>query len=126
MKKPSIVFAHGLWADGSCFSKLIVPLQAEGYECIAAQYGLNSTAEDVALTKATMGRVSGPIILVGHSYGGPVITGGGMNRHTPRRPASRGPRSAPTCDPSQDGSGWGRGSVVGKFACWVWDVSSAS
>ena len=46
--KPSIVFCHGLWADGSCFSKLIVPLQAEGYECIAAQYGLNTTAEDVA------------------------------------------------------------------------------
>ncbi len=56
--KTSIVFCHGLWADGSCFSKLIVPLQAEGYECIAAQYGLNSTAEDVALTKATIGRVS--------------------------------------------------------------------
>ena len=73
--KPSIVFCHGLWADGSCFSKLIVPLQAEGYECIAAQYGLNSTAEDVALTKATIGRVSNPVILVGHSYGGTVITG---------------------------------------------------
>ena len=52
--KPSIVFCHGLWADGSCFSKLIVPLQAEGYECIAAQYGLNTTAEDVALTKITI------------------------------------------------------------------------
>ena len=51
--KPSIVFCHGLWADGSCFSKLIVPLQAEGYECIAAQYGLNRTEEDVAVTKAT-------------------------------------------------------------------------
>jgi len=77
--KPSIVFCHGLWADGSCFSKLIVPLQAEGYECIAAQYGLNSTAEDVALTKATIGRVSGPVILVGHSYGGSVITGAGTD-----------------------------------------------
>ena len=65
--KPSIVFCHGLWADGSCFSKLIVPLQAEGYECIAAQYGLNTTAEDVALVKATLGRVSSPVILVGHS-----------------------------------------------------------
>lgn len=78
-KKPSIVFCHGLWADGSCFSKLIVPLQAEGYECIAAQYGLNSTAEDVALTKATIGRVSNPVILVGHSYGGTVITGAGTD-----------------------------------------------
>ena len=54
--KPGIVFCHGLWADGSCFSKLIGPLQAEGYECIAAQYGLNSTAEDMAITKATIGR----------------------------------------------------------------------
>ena len=77
--KPSIVFCHGLWADGSCFSKLIVPLQAEGYECIAAQYGLNTTAEDVALTKATIGRVSGPVILVGQSYGGTVITGAGVD-----------------------------------------------
>src|SRR5438105_13148279 len=77
LTKPSIVFCHGLWADGSCFSKLIVPLQAEGYECIAAQYGLNSTDEDVALVKATIGRVSGPVILVGHSYGGSVITGAG-------------------------------------------------
>jgi pimeloyl-ACP methyl ester carboxylesterase len=77
--KPSIVFCHGLWADGSCFSKLIVPLQAEGHDCIAAQYGLNSTAEDVALTKATIGRVSSPVILVGHSYGGSVITGAGTD-----------------------------------------------
>src|SRR5258706_5707699 len=77
--KPSIVFCHGLWADGSCFSKLIVPLQAEGYECLAAQYGLNSAAEDVALTKATIGRVNGPVILVGHSYRGSVITGAGTD-----------------------------------------------
>jgi pimeloyl-ACP methyl ester carboxylesterase len=77
--KPAIVFCHGLWADGSCFSKLIVPLQAEGYECIAAQYGLNTTAEDVALVKATMGRVRSPVILVGHSYGGTVITGAGTD-----------------------------------------------
>lgn len=77
--KPGIVFCHGLWADGSCFSKLIVPLQAEGYECIAAQYGLNTTAEDVAVTKETIGRVNGPVILVGHSYGGTVITGAGTD-----------------------------------------------
>ena len=77
--KPGIVFCHGLWADGSCFSKLIVPLQAEGYECIAAQYGLNSLAEDIALTRATIGRVRGPVILVGHSYGGSVITGAGTD-----------------------------------------------
>ena len=77
--KPSIVFCHGLWADGSCFSKLIVPLQAEGHECITAQYGLNSTAEDVALTKGAISRVNGPVVLVGHSYGGTVITGAGTD-----------------------------------------------
>src|SRR5262245_35402311 len=75
--KPSLVFCHGLWADGSCFSKLIGPLQAEGYECLAPQYGLNSTAEDVTVTKATFGRASGPILLIGHSYGGTVMTGAG-------------------------------------------------
>src|SRR5262249_56623673 len=75
----SIVFCHGLWADGSCFSKLIVPLQAEGYECIATQHGLNTTAEDVAVTKETIGRVSSPVVLVGHSYGGSVINGAGTD-----------------------------------------------
>ncbi len=72
--KPSIVFAHGIWADGSCFSKLIPPLRAEGYEVMSAQYGLDSNVEDVAATVRTFGRVSSPIVLVGHSYGGSVIS----------------------------------------------------
>jgi len=67
--KPSIVFCHGTWADGSCFSKLIPTLQAEGHQVIAVQYGLDSQAADVAATKRTLGRVSSPAILVGHSYG---------------------------------------------------------
>jgi hypothetical protein len=45
--KPSIVFCHGLWADGSCFSKVIGPLQAEGHQVIAAQYGLDTPEGDV-------------------------------------------------------------------------------
>jgi len=40
--KPSIVFCHGIWADGSCFSKVIPTLQAEGHEVMAAQYGLSN------------------------------------------------------------------------------------
>jgi pimeloyl-ACP methyl ester carboxylesterase len=77
--KPSIVFAHGIWADGSCFSKVIPALQAEGYEVAAAQYGLDTSEEDVATTLRTMGRVAGPVILVGHSYGGSVITAAGTD-----------------------------------------------
>ena len=77
--KPSIVFAHGLWADGSCFSKVIPTLQAEGHEVMAAQYGLDTLAGDVAAVKRTLGRVSSPAILVGHSYGGAVITAAGAD-----------------------------------------------
>ena len=76
--KPSIVFAHSIWADGSCFNKVIRPLLAEGYEAIAAQYGLDSLESDVATIVRTLGRVSCPAILVGHSYGGSVITAAGM------------------------------------------------
>ena len=79
MSTPSIVFAHGLWADGSCFAKVISPLQEEGYEVIAAQYGLDTLEGDVAAVIRTLGRVSNPAILVGHSYGGTVITAAGAD-----------------------------------------------
>ena len=75
--KPSIVFAHGIWADGSCFSKVIQPLQAAGYEVISSQYALDTVDDDIATVKRTLKRVSSPAILVGHSYGGQVITGAG-------------------------------------------------
>jgi pimeloyl-ACP methyl ester carboxylesterase len=77
--KPSIVFAHGIWADGSCFNKVIPPLQAEGYEVMAARYGLDTHAGDVAAVISMLGRVSAPTILVGHSYGGGVVTAAGMD-----------------------------------------------
>jgi pimeloyl-ACP methyl ester carboxylesterase len=77
--KPSIVFVHGIWADGSSFSELIPALQAEGHEVIAAQYGLDSLAGDVAAVKSALGRVSSPAILVGHSFGGTVITAAGVD-----------------------------------------------
>jgi pimeloyl-ACP methyl ester carboxylesterase len=79
MAKPSIVFCHGLWADGSCFSKVIGPLQADGHQVITAQYALDSTADDVAMVTRALGRVEGPAILVGHSYGGTVITAAGID-----------------------------------------------
>src|SRR5262245_64749641 len=60
MTKPSIVFAHGLWADGSCFSKLIPTLQTEGHDVMASQHGLDSLASDVAAVKACLARVPSP------------------------------------------------------------------
>src|SRR5919204_4219496 len=77
--KPGIVFVHGIWADGSSFSKLIPTLQAEGHEVIAAQYGLDTLAGDVAAVKSALGRVISPAILVGHSYGGTIITAAGTD-----------------------------------------------
>src|SRR5216683_2985752 len=77
--KPSIVFAHGLWADGSCFSKVMSPLQAEGFEVIASQHGLDTHAGDVATVLRTLGRVRSPAILVGHSYGESLITAAGTD-----------------------------------------------
>jgi pimeloyl-ACP methyl ester carboxylesterase len=77
--KPSIVFVHGIWADGSSFGKLIPTLQAEGHDVIAAQYGLDTLAGDVAAVKSTLARVGGPVILVGHSYGGTLITAAGTD-----------------------------------------------
>ena len=77
--KPSIVFAHGLWADGSCFGKLIPTLLAEGHDVMASQHGLNSLATDVAAVKACFTRVSNPVVLVGHSYGGTLITHAGTD-----------------------------------------------
>jgi pimeloyl-ACP methyl ester carboxylesterase len=72
--KPSVVFAHGLWADGSCYSKVIPTLQAEGHEVVSAQNSLDSLEGDVAAVKRALGRVSSPAVLVGHSQGGTIIT----------------------------------------------------
>jgi pimeloyl-ACP methyl ester carboxylesterase len=79
MAKPSIVFAHGLWADGSCFHKLIPTLQADGHEVICSQHGLDSLKGDVECVTRCFGRVKGPVVLVGHSYGGTLITHAGMD-----------------------------------------------
>src|SRR6201987_887201 len=77
--KPSIVFAHGLWADGSCFQKLIPTLQADGHAVMCSQHGLDSLKSDVECVTRCFGRVSGPVVLVGHSYGGTLITHAGTD-----------------------------------------------
>lgn len=77
--KPGIVFAHGLWADGSCFSKVIPALQMDGHEVVSTQNSLDTLEGDVAAVTRALGRVSSPAILVGHSQGGTVISGAGAD-----------------------------------------------
>jgi pimeloyl-ACP methyl ester carboxylesterase len=69
----SVVFAHGAWADGSIWSKIIVPLAAEGIRTIAAPLPLTSFEDDVAALDRILERVPGPAVLVGHAYAGAVI-----------------------------------------------------
>ncbi|MDQ3984357.1 MAG: alpha/beta hydrolase [Thermoproteota archaeon] len=76
---PNIVLVHGLWADGSSWSKVIPILENAGHKVIAVQLALHSLADDVATVKRAIDLVSGPTILVGHSYGGIVITNAGYN-----------------------------------------------
>jgi pimeloyl-ACP methyl ester carboxylesterase len=77
--KASIVFAHGLWADGSCYSKVIPALEADGHQVVSAQNSLDTLEGDVAAVTRALGRVASPAILVGHSYGGTVITAAGTD-----------------------------------------------
>jgi pimeloyl-ACP methyl ester carboxylesterase len=73
----NIVIVHGAWADGSSWSKVIPLLQAKGLHVVAVQNPLSSLADDVAATKRAIALQDGPVLLVGHSYGGVVITEAG-------------------------------------------------
>lgn len=73
----NIVLVHGAWADGSSWSGVIPLLEAEGYHVVAVQLPLTSLADDDAVTERAITRITtaypGPVLLVGHSYGGVVI-----------------------------------------------------
>src|SRR5215470_11505791 len=70
----NVVIVHGAWADGSCWSKVIPLLQAQGLHVVAVQNPLTSLADEVAATRRAIALQDGPVLLVGHSYGGAVIT----------------------------------------------------
>jgi pimeloyl-ACP methyl ester carboxylesterase len=75
----NIVLVHGAFADGSSWAKIIPVLQAKGYNVIAAQNPLISFEEDVAAAKRAIAQMDGPVLLVGHSYGGMVISEAGKD-----------------------------------------------
>jgi pimeloyl-ACP methyl ester carboxylesterase len=75
----NIVLVHGTYVDGSSWSKVIPILQNAGHKVIAVQLPLHSLADDIATVKRAIDLVGGPVILVGHSYGGFVITNAAYN-----------------------------------------------
>lgn len=74
-QKPAIVLVHGAFADGSSWERVIPILQRDGYTVTAVQNPLSSLATDVETTKRLIDAQTGPVVVVGHSYGGAVITG---------------------------------------------------
>jgi pimeloyl-ACP methyl ester carboxylesterase len=75
----NVILVHGAFADGSSWAKVIPLLQARGITVTAVQNPLTSLADDVAATKRAIADANGPVILVGHSYGGAVISVAGNN-----------------------------------------------
>jgi len=72
--RPNVVLVHGAWADGSCWSGVIERLQAQGFQVRAPQFPLTSLADDVARLREVLEFQDGPTIVVGHSYGGQIMT----------------------------------------------------
>jgi pimeloyl-ACP methyl ester carboxylesterase len=70
----NIVLVHGAWADGSSWRKVIGPLQDAGHNVMAAQLPLNNLADNVARVRQVLALQDGPTVLVGHSYGGQIMT----------------------------------------------------
>lgn len=75
--KPTIILVHGAFADGSSWNKVIPILQTRGYQTIAVQNPLTSFNDDVAFVNRAIAEVKGNVVLVGHSWGGAVITQAG-------------------------------------------------
>lgn len=75
----NVVLVHGAWADGSSWSKIIPLLEAKGLNVVCTQHPLTSIDDDVAATNRMINAQDGPVLLVGHSYGGAIITEAGVN-----------------------------------------------
>src|SRR6201998_4753204 len=74
MEPINVVLVHGAWADGSSWSKVIPPQQTKGFNVTSAQIPLKSIEDDVVVTKRLLSAQGGPTVLVGHSYGGVVVS----------------------------------------------------
>lgn len=71
----AVVLVHGAWADGSCWRNVILPLERRGLQVVCAPIPLTSLRDDIAALSRAVERTSGPVVLVGHAYGGAVMGG---------------------------------------------------
>lgn len=69
----SVILVHGAWADGSCWSNVILPLQDQGLNVMTAPIPLTSLTDDAAALRRAIERTTGPVVLAGHAYAGAVI-----------------------------------------------------
>src|SRR6202044_3345020 len=79
-KNVTAVLVHAAWADGSCWSNVILPLRNQGFQVTAAPIPLTSLTEDAAALRRVIERTTGPVILAGHAYAGAVIAAAHDNR----------------------------------------------
>lgn len=78
MSKPAVVLVHGFWGGAAHWAKVILALRTRGYDSLhAVENPLTSLADDVRRTQQMVKQIDGPVVLVGHSYGGAVITEAG-------------------------------------------------
>jgi pimeloyl-ACP methyl ester carboxylesterase len=124
MSKPSIILVHGFWGGAAHWGKVIVELARKGYTSVrAVEMPLTSLADDVERTRKMIAQQKGPVLLVGHSYGGAVITQAGdqpnvvglvyIAAFAPDAGESPGgitqqhlPVAAPNLEPDSDGYLW--------------------
>src|SRR3954468_2357873 len=79
LKTKNVVFVHGLFADGSCWSKVIARLQQQGVNCTSAQNPLTSLGEASEAARRAIAAQPGPTVLVGHSFSGMVVSDVGLD-----------------------------------------------
>lgn len=75
LQNATVILVHGAWADGSGWSDIILPLRRQGLNVVAASIPLTSLTDDIAALQRVIKRTTGPVVLVGHAYGGAVIGG---------------------------------------------------
>jgi len=71
----SVLLVHGAWADGSCWSNVVLPLRRQGLDVVCAPIPLTSLTNDIAALNQSLERTTGPVVLAGHAYAGAVIAG---------------------------------------------------